>query len=93
MGANMQKQAVPLLKASSPIIGTGVEHLAARDSGQVVVSRHEGEVLSADGARIIVRDTEGDEHIYNLRKFVRSNQDTCINQRPIVRRVAARRDQ
>ncbi|HEV2528602.1 MAG TPA: DNA-directed RNA polymerase subunit beta [Thermomicrobiales bacterium] len=86
MGANMQKQAVPLLKASSPIIGTGVEHLAARDSGQVVVSRHEGEVLSADGARIIVRDTDGDEHIYNLRKFVRSNQDTCINQRPIVRR-------
>ena len=86
MGANMQKQAVPLLTASAPVIGTGVEHLAARDSGQVVVARHNGTVLSADGSRIIVQDDDGDEHIYNLRKFVRSNQDTCINQRPIVRR-------
>ncbi len=86
MGANMQKQAVPLLKASAPIIGTGVEHLAARDSGQVVVARHEGVVASADGSRIIIREDDGEEHIYNLRKFVRSNQDTCINQRPIVRR-------
>jgi DNA-directed RNA polymerase subunit beta len=86
MGANMQKQAVPLLKASAPIIGTGVEHLAARDSGQVVVARHEGTVASADGSRIIIREDDGEEHIYNLRKFVRSNQDTCINQRPIVRR-------
>ena len=86
MGANMQKQAVPLLKASAPIIGTGVEHLAARDSGQVVVARHEGTVASADGNRIIILEDDGEEHIYNLRKFVRSNQDTCINQRPIVRR-------
>ncbi len=86
MGANMQKQAVPLLKASAPIIGTGVEHMAARDSGQVVVARHEGTVASADGSRIIIREDDGEEHIYNLRKFVRSNQDTCINQRPIVRR-------
>ncbi len=86
MGANMQKQAVPLLRASAPIIGTGVEHLAARDSGQVVVARHEGTVASADGSRIIIREDDGEEHIYNLRKFVRSNQDTCINQRPIVRR-------
>ncbi len=86
MGANMQKQAVPLLRASAPIIGTGVEHMAARDSGQVVVARHEGTVASADGSRIIIREDDGEEHIYNLRKFVRSNQDTCINQRPIVRR-------
>jgi len=84
MGANMQRQAVPLLRPQAPIIGTGVEHIAARDSGQVVVSRHSGVVKEASGNRIVVVDDEGREHVYQLQKFVRSNQDTCINHRPAV---------
>ena len=86
MGANMQKQAVPLLRPKAPVIGTGVEHQAAKDSGQVLVSRHTGEVTDVNARQIRVRDAEGTEHVYNLQKFVRSNQDTCINQRPSVRR-------
>ncbi len=84
MGANMQRQAVPLVRPQSPVIGTGVEHIAARDSGQVVVSRHSGVVQEASGSRIVVLDDDGSEHIYQLQKFVRSNQDTCINHRPAV---------
>src|SRR5215210_518988 len=80
MGANMQRQAVPLLQPRAPIIGTGVEFQAAKDSGQVQVSRHNG-VATAVTARIVkIRDDDGAEHTYNLQKFVRSNQDTCINQ-------------
>jgi DNA-directed RNA polymerase subunit beta len=86
MGANMQRQAVPLVRPQSPVIGTGVEHLAARDSGQVVVSRHAGVVTEASGSRVVIEDDEGQEHIYQLQKFVRSNQDTCINHRPAVHR-------
>lgn len=86
MGANMQKQAVPLVQPRAPVIGTGVEYQAAKDSGQVVVSRHDGEVSSVSARDIIVTDDDGSEHTYYLRKFVRSNQDTCINQRPIVRK-------
>jgi DNA-directed RNA polymerase subunit beta len=85
MGANMQKQAVPLVQPRAPIIGTGVELQAARDSGQVLVSRHAGEVVSVSARQIVIRDDNRREHIYNLQKFVRSNQDTCINQRPSVR--------
>jgi len=84
MGANMQRQAVPLVRPKSPVIGTGVEYLAARDSGQVVVSRHAGTVVSASGKQITIVEDDGNRHIYHLQKFVRSNQDTCINQRPIV---------
>jgi DNA-directed RNA polymerase subunit beta len=84
MGANMQRQAVPLVRPQAPIIGTGVEYLAARDSGQVVVARHEGVVESASGKQIVIHADDGGRHVYHLRKFVRSNQDTCINQRPIV---------
>jgi DNA-directed RNA polymerase subunit beta len=84
MGANMQRQAVPLVRPQSPIVGTGVEYLAARDSGQVVVARHTGTVVSASGKQITILDDEGQRHVYHLQKFVRSNQDTCINQRPIV---------
>ncbi len=86
MGANMQRQAVPLLKPRAPIIGTGVEFQAARDSGQVLVSRHNGEVVDVNAREVRLVDDEGRTHIYNLQKFVRSNQDTCINQRPSVRR-------
>ncbi len=86
MGANMQRQAVPLLRPQSPICGTGIERQVAIDSGQVLVSRVDGEVVSATARRIDVIDEQGEVHNYRLRKFVRSNAGTCINQRPIVRK-------
>ncbi len=86
MGANMQRQAVPLLRPQSPICGTGIERQIAIDSGQVVVSRVDGEVVSATARRIEVIDEAGEVHGYRLRKFVRSNAGTCINQRPIVQK-------
>jgi DNA-directed RNA polymerase subunit beta len=98
MGSNMQRQAVPLLRPDAPIVGTGIEHLAARDSGQVIVARHDGIVQSVTGDTISIEriDSVGnpvrddfDKVIvdeYRLRKFMRSNQDTCINQRPSVTR-------
>ena len=82
MGSNMQRQAVPLLRPDAPIVGTGMEYMAARDSGQVVVAEKDGMVISSTADQIIVREQDGTEHIYPLRKFMRSNQDTCINQRP-----------
>src|SRR5215469_11983134 len=84
MGANMQRQAVPLLRPQSPIVGTGIERQVAMDSGQVVLSQVAGEVISATARQIVVLDGEGVEQVHKLRKFVRSNQGTCINQRPIV---------
>ena len=84
MGANMQRQAVPLLKTESPIVGTGMEYKAAVDSGVVVVSKHDGVVASVDADRIVIRDADGGLHTYEITKFKRSNQGTCINQRPIV---------
>jgi len=85
MGANMQRQAVALVSPKAPVVGTGMEYQAARDSGQVVVSEQEGEVVRATGREIVIRDDAGTEHVYPLRKFQRSNQGTCINQRPAVR--------
>ncbi|HEU0265563.1 MAG TPA: DNA-directed RNA polymerase subunit beta, partial [Geobacterales bacterium] len=92
MGSNMQRQAVPLLRADSPLVGTGMERIVAKDSGVSVVARHNGLVESVDASRIVVRidDDEFDEtgtgvDIYNLIKFARSNQNTCINQRPVVK--------
>ena len=85
MGANMQRQAVPLLRPQAPIVGTGIERQVAVDSGQVVVAEADGEVVSVDRARrSSCVDDDGVEHVHELRKFVRSNQGTCINQRPIV---------
>jgi DNA-directed RNA polymerase subunit beta len=91
MGSNMQRQAVPLLRADSPLVGTGMERTVARDSGVSVVARHNGIVESVDASRIVVKidEEELDEtgtgvDIYNLIKFARSNQNTCINQRPVV---------
>ncbi len=84
MGANMQRQAVPLLRPQSPIVGTGIERQVAVDSGQVIVAAADGEVVSATARQIVVLDDDGVEHVHKLRKFVRSNQGTCINQRPIV---------
>ena len=86
MGSNMQRQAVPLLRPEPPLVGTGMEGRVARDSGQVVLSKGDGIVTEASGNRIVVTDAEGEELAHPLRKFVRSNQGTCINQRPSVRK-------
>jgi DNA-directed RNA polymerase subunit beta len=84
MGSNMQRQAVPLLYPESPLIGTGLEAQAARDSGMVMVSLEDGIVTYISADRICVTNEEGKEISYNLQKYQRSNQDTCINQRPSV---------
>ena len=84
MGSNMQRQAVPLLEPESPIVGTGMEDRAARDSGQVLVARRGGLVTSVTAERIHIETDSGELDEYKLLKFVRSNQGTCINQRPIV---------
>jgi DNA-directed RNA polymerase subunit beta len=86
MGANMQRQAVPLLQPQAPIVGTGIEQQVAADSGQVVLAEVDGEVISATAREITVLDDNGQPHAHKLRKFIRSNQGTCINQRPIVRK-------
>ncbi len=83
MGTNMQRQAVPCIKPQSPVVGTGVEDKAAKDSGQVLVSAHEGEVTTSQSDKIVIKNKDG-EHVYNLGKFVRSNASTCMNQKPIV---------
>jgi len=92
MGSNMQRQAVPLLRADAPLVGTGMERIVAHDSGAAVVARHNGVVESVDAARVVVKidENEVDEmgtgvDIYNLIKFIRSNQNTCLNQHPIVK--------
>ena len=89
MGSNMQRQAVPLLRSDAPLVGTGMEDVVARDSGSVVVAKRDGVVDRVDAERIVVRTGEGvmglGVDIYNLRKFQRSNQDTCINQKPVVK--------
>jgi DNA-directed RNA polymerase subunit beta len=84
MGSNMQRQAVPLLRTESPLVGTGMEYRAAIDSGAVVVAREAGEVMSVTGNEIVIKPDRGKERTYKLVKFQRSNQGTCINQRPIV---------
>ena len=84
MGANMQRQAVPLLRTEAPLVGTGMEHRAAIDSGAVAVAREAGEVVSVTGAAIVIKPDRGKERTYKFVKFQRSNQGTCINQRPIV---------
>ena len=84
MGSNMQRQAVPLLRPERPLVGTGLEAQAARDSGMVVVSRTDGEVSYVDAKEIRVKDSSGREISYEIQKYQRSNQDTCLNQRPLV---------
>ena len=85
MGSNMQRQAVPLLKTQSPIVATGIEYRAAKDSGAVVLAKHAGRVKDVTGRYITIVREDGTEDRYNLLKFLRSNQATCINQRPVVR--------
>ena len=85
MGSNMQRQAVPLLKTERPYVGTGMEYKAAVDSGVTVLAEHAGTVVKVDAARIVIRrDDNGENEEYKIIKFLRSNQGTCINQRPIV---------
>ena len=84
MGSNMQRQAVPVVRPEAPLIGTGIEYRAARDSGQVVVARSPGVVRSVSATEIWVEEDSGDAFRYRLQKFVRTNQGTCFNQRPLV---------
>ena len=95
MGSNMQRQAVPLLQAEAPLVGTGMEGIVARDSGAVILAEDDGEVISADASRIVIRSSEKGRRrnrvmdskvdIYTLAKYQRSNQNTCINQRLLVK--------
>ena len=92
MGSNMQRQAVPLIKAEAPLVGTGIEGVVAKDSGVTIVAKRDGQVVDVDASRIVLKHDSSDESadkpvtIYNLLKFVRSNQNTCFNQRPIVKK-------
>lgn len=86
MGANMQRQAVPLIRTEAPLVGTGMEWRAARDSGVVVLARNPGVVERVTSQEIVIRKDDGTTDVYKLQKFVRSNQGTCINQKPIVRK-------
>ncbi|MFV0368236.1 MAG: DNA-directed RNA polymerase subunit beta, partial [Hyphomicrobiaceae bacterium] len=91
MGSNMQRQAVPLIRAEAPLVGTGMEEVVARDSGAAIAARRTGVIDQVDATRIVIRATEETDpskpgvDIYRLRKFQRSNQNTCINQRPLVK--------
>jgi len=85
MGSNMQRQAVPLLRPERPLVGTGLETQVARDSGMVPITRVNGTVTFVDATAIVIREDDGMEHTHFLQKYQRSNQDTCLNQRPIVR--------
>ena len=85
MGSNMQRQAVPLLRPQAPLVGTGLEHRIATDSGELPLAKHAGVVTYVDGARIEVTTDEGDTDVYELPKFQRSNQSGCINYKPLAR--------
>ena len=84
MGSNMQRQAVPLLVPEAPLVATGMEYRAAHDSGVCLLAKEDGVVEKVDADRIIIKDSFGERHTYQLTKFARSNQSTCINQRPVV---------
>ncbi len=91
MGSNMQRQAVPLIRTSAPFVGTGIENIVARDSRQIITATHDGEVIMVDGGKIVIRrtntrtdDVGSDVDVYHLTKYQRSNQNTCLNQTPVV---------
>jgi DNA-directed RNA polymerase subunit beta len=84
MGTNMQRQAIPLIKSESPIVGTGIEERAARDSGHVVIANEDGVITKVDAGMIELTTKKGEVITYNLNKFLRSNSSTCINQHPVV---------
>ena len=85
-GSNMQRQAVPLLRADSPIVGTGIEHKIAVDSGAMVLSEDDGVVSYVDGNQVVVKQNNGQNKVYNLKKFRKTNKETCFNQKPIVKK-------
>ena len=84
LGSNQQRQAVPLLRTETPIIGTGFEHRVARDNGSLVLAECDGKIKYVDANKIVIEDASGKEHTQNLIKFARTTQDTCLNQKPIV---------
>ncbi len=86
MGSNMQRQAVPLIKPQSPVVGTGIEYKAAKDSGTVILAKNDGVVEKVSAREITIRTKSGKKDSFKLLKYIRSNQGTCINQRPIVRK-------
>ena len=94
MGSNMQRQAVPLIASKAPLVGTGIEGVVAKDSGVTVVTQHDGTVVHVEASRIVIKHEAKDDDnaseipvtVHNLSKFIRSNQNTCFNQRPIVRK-------
>jgi DNA-directed RNA polymerase subunit beta len=92
MGSNMQRQAVPLMKSEAPLVGTGIEKVVAKDSGVAVVAARDGEVVSVESSRVVLKHDLSDAGnqkpvtIYNLSKFIRSNQNTCFNHRPVVKK-------
>ncbi|WP_027339554.1 DNA-directed RNA polymerase subunit beta [Halonatronum saccharophilum] len=86
MGANMQRQAVPLLITDAPYVGTGIEYAAAKDSGGTIVAKNSGEVMKVTGDKILVKTDEGTVDKYKITKFTRSNQGSCVNQKPIVQK-------
>ena len=86
MGSNMQRQAVPLIRTQAPLVGTGMESVVAKAAGVTVVAKVSGQVESVDATRIVVKNEEGKVDIYNLIKYRRSNQNTCLNQKPLVRK-------
>lgn len=86
MGSNMQRQAVPLIKPQSPVIGTGIEYKAAKDSGTVILAKNAGTVEKVAANEIVIRTKSGKKDVYKLLKYIRSNQGTCTNQRPIVKK-------
>jgi DNA-directed RNA polymerase subunit beta len=85
MGANMQRQSIPLINPYAPVIGTGSEYKIAHDSGMAVVSEVDGEVIYSDSTKVIVRDKDNVDHESKLIKYVKTNQSTCNNQKTIVR--------
>ena len=85
MGSNMQRQAVPLMRAEAPIVATGIEYKAAKDSGAVVLAKYDGVVKDVTGKYIVIKREDGTEDKYSLLKYMRSNQGTCINQKPVVK--------
>ncbi len=86
MGSNMQRQAVPLVRTEAPVVGTGIEYKAARDSGVVVLAKNPGVIDKVSASEVVIKTKEGKKDVYKLLKYLRSNQGTCINQRPIVRK-------
>jgi DNA-directed RNA polymerase subunit beta len=92
MGANMQRQAVPLMNPEAPIVGTGMEYVSGKDSGAAIICRHPGVVEQVEAKEVLIRrisevdgkEVKGDLDRYRLQKYIRSNQGTCYNQRPIV---------